>query len=305
MKIIKAFQENNLDIGGRLIWMMAPVFDITKRDTPPFIVAESGKFFARPKFFSRREGRDGYLLLYTQAGKGLLQYKDGEYQLLPGSIALIDCNLRHEYSTYDDTDGDWTFYWLHFYCESTNFFMQIIYRDSFSVIDLGDALSPIFDAVLKILPYSDADSLLKLNESVHYILMKMIEAVGTPKTKQTKESTNVEIIKEAVEYIKANYWQPFILEDVAKHFGLSKFHFIRVFKEITGMTPYRFLIVERVNVGKKLLQTTDLRIYEISTMTGFADEGHFIRTFKTISGITPKNYRIGTLATINVNKKTR
>jgi len=292
VKNIEAYQENNLDIGGRLIWMMAPVFEIAKHDTPPFIVAESGKFFARPKFFSRREGRDGYLLLYTQAGKGLLQYKGGEYKLLPGSVALIDCNLLHEYRTFDDMDGNWTFYWLHFYCESANFFTQMIYRGSFSILDLGETPPQIFDAVLKNLPYSEPDSLLATSESVHRLLMQMIEAAGIPKTKQGKETTNKERIKEAVEYIKANYWQPINLEDVAKRFGLSKYHFIRVFKEYTGMTPYRFLIVERVNVGKKLLQTTDLKIFEISIMTGFADEGHFIRTFKSISGIPPKAYRL-------------
>ena len=292
MKIIEAFQENNLDIGGRLIWMMAPVFEIAKRDTPPFIVAESGKFFARPKFFSRREGRDGYLLLYTQAGKGLLKYKGGEYKLLKGSIALVDCNLPYEYRTFDNLDGNWTFYWLHFYSESANFFMRMIYGDSFSVIDLGEAPPQIFDAVLKNLPYSDPENLLALNESVHHLLTQMIETAGVPKTKQGKDATNKKMIKEAVEYIKTNYWQPFVLEDVAKHFGSSKFHFIRVFKEITGVTPYRFLIVERVNVGKKLLQTTDFKIFEISVMTGFADEGHFIRTFKSISGVTPKAYRL-------------
>ena len=234
-------------------------------------------------------------MLYTQAGKGLLKYKGGEYKLPPDSIALVDCKLHHEYGTFDDTDGNWTFYWLHFYCENAEFFTQIIYGDSFSAIDPGDDLSPVFDSILQNLPYSDPDSLLKLNESIHHLLMKMIEAASLPKTKKAKETTSRETIKEAAKYIKTNYWQPLILEDLANHFGLSKFHFIRVFKEITGMTPYRFLLVERVNVGKKLLQTTDLKIYEISVMTGFTDEGHFIRTFKTISGTTPKSYRMSML----------
>jgi len=289
---MEAFQETKLDIGGKLIWMMAPVVEIAKRNTPPFIVAESGKFFARSKFFSRREGREGYLLLYTQAGTGLLNYKGTAYKLQPGNIALIDCNLLHEYRTFDDTDGNWTFYWLHFYCDSALFFIQKIYRNSFFVIHLAEAPSQLFDTVLKCLPYSDPDSLLALNEAVHHLLLQMIEAAGAPKIKQSKKTTNKEMVDEAVENIRRNYWQPLVLEDMAKRFGLSKFHFIRVFKEITGMTPYHFLIVERVNVGKKLLQTTDLKIFEISVMTGFADEGHFIRTFKSISGITPHTYRL-------------
>ena len=58
------------------------------------------------------------------------------------------------------------------------------------------------------------------------------------------------------------------------------------------MTPYRYMIIERVNVAKKLLQTTEMKISEISLMVGFADQGNFIRTFKSIVEVTPKTYRL-------------
>ena len=120
----------------------------------------------------------------------------------------------------------------------------------------------------------------------------MIEQSTSAKSGKTKELTNNEAIKKAVDYIKINHWQPLVLEDVAKQFGMSKFYFLRLFKDFTGMTPYRYMIIERVNMAKKLLQTTNMKISEISLMVGFADEGNFIRTFKSISGMTPKMYRL-------------
>jgi hypothetical protein len=150
----EGFQENNLDVGGRLVWRTAPMFEIITHPLPPFVVMESGEFNARPKFFSRREGRKGFLILYTRSGKGLLKYKDGEYELLPGGAVLIDCRLRHEYRTYDDTDGAWSFCWLHFTCEHMDFYTQAIYGDSYGPLRLGGDPLHIIDTVLKNLHHS-------------------------------------------------------------------------------------------------------------------------------------------------------
>ena len=286
------FQETNLDIGGQLIWTMAPTDIINKDEAPPFFVSEIGKFFARESFYSIREGVSGYLMLYTQSGRGKLTYKDEEYELLPGHIVLIDCFQRHEYKTFDDSNGSWTFYWFHFVGEHTNFFMQMIYKNSFAVLDLGEAPLNIFEDIINNLQYSSPEYLMVVNDSVYKLLMLMIEQSNFAKSSKNKESTNNEAIKSAVAYIKINHWQPLVLEDLAKQFGMSKFYFVRLFREFTGVTPYRYMIIERVNMAKKLLQTTNMKISEISLMVGFADEGNFIRTFKSIAGVTPKTYRM-------------
>ena len=168
----------------------------------------------------------------------------------------------------------------------------MIYRNSFDVLNLGEKPLTILDDIVKNLQYNSPESLLFLNDSVYKILMQMIEVAKLEKTSKTKGFTSNEMIRKAVEYIKSNHWQPLVLEDLAKQFGISKFHFLRLFKDFTGMTPYRYMIIERVNVAKKLLQTTNMKISEISLMVGFADQGNFIRTFKSISGVTPKEYRL-------------
>jgi AraC-like DNA-binding protein len=286
------FQENNLDIGGRLIWKMSPMQDIYKSATPPFIITESGMFNARPKFYSRREGVDGYLFLYTQSGKGLLKYQGRDYELFPGGGVLIDCTQRHEYKTYDETEGEWVFYWLHFYCEYFAFYSQLIYKNTFSVLDLAGEPLRILDEVLNNLPFSDPESLMVLNDSVNRLLKHMAEVSHAFRPKMGKEETNKAMLKKTVGYIKENYWKPFILEDAANHCGFSKFYFLRLFKEYTGMTPYRFLTIERINIAKQLLLTTDMQILEICVMVGFRDDSNFIRTFKSVTGTTPHLFRL-------------
>ena len=287
------FQENNLDFSGRLIWETAPAFDLAGSDAYPFIIKESGRFNARPKFFSKREGADGHLLLYTQSGKGLLRYRGGEYELAPGSTALIDCNEYHEYRTFDGANGHWAFYWLHFFGDQLSLYKQLIFRGPFSVFDLGGAPLPMLENVLKALPLCDPQSMAALSDAVHGIIMLLVKA-ARPSQRAGKdgESAPKQKIMEALAYIKANYWHALVLEHVAGHVNLSTYYFIRAFKKYTGMTPYRFLIVERVNVAKQLLQTTDMQVYEISVMVGFRSDSHFVKTFKSIAGVTPLAYRL-------------
>lgn len=288
----ESYQENNLDVGGRLTWRMAPIYDINTKMTPPFVITESGRFFARPKFYSKREGVEGYLFIYTQFGKGLLKYRGGEYELLPGSIALIDCNQRHEYRTYDEENGNWTFYWLHCLNENLNFYTHAIYGDSFFLLKTGEKTPRIFEDVINNLQYSDPGSLFKLHESVNSLLALMIETAQSEKPISGKKTEKREIIKIAAKYLKDNHWQPFDLDELAKQFNMSKYYFVRLFKEHTGMTPHNFVTAERLNVSKILLQSTEEPISKICLITGFTDESNFTRKFRELTGETPGTYRL-------------
>jgi len=285
------YQESNLDITGRMIWKMAPMPEAPKNGAPPFTAIECGMFNARPEFFSKREGADGHLFLYTQSGNGYLGYKGGGYELLPGSAALIDCYERHEYRTFDENDGNWSFYWLHIKSGHTGFYEQLIYRNSFSICCIGGGAAQILDGILNYLPMSDSMSLMHISDFIYKLLLMMINISAMDETGRGKESAIKEMVSDAVGYLKENYWKPLDLDEVAKHCGMSKYHFLRLFKDFSGMTPYRFLTVERVNAARQLLQTTDLQVFEIGVMTGFRDDSNFIRTFKSITGATPQAFR--------------
>jgi len=285
-------QENNLDIGGRLIWTMALPNDIPENELPPFLVTEAGMFYALEQFYSRRSGKDGYLVIYTRSGKGLLTYRGEQFELLADSAVLIDCHQFHEYRTLPGETNNWTFYWLHFESDNMGFFSRSIYPEAFSVLEVGKTLIDVFNVIIENLQYNGQDTLFLINDSVYKILTQMVGAAATIRTPGEKEAVNKEIIRKAAEYIKTYHWQTLDIEEVAQNFNLSKFYFIRLFKEIIGVTPYSYMIMERINISKKLLHTTDLRISEISLIVGFADEGNFIRTFKSIVGRTPKSYRV-------------
>ena len=280
------------DVEGRLKWMAAPPYDGPADGLPPFVVDESGKFLAQPTYTLTRESGEGYLLLYTLSGNGLLRYESGEYGLPPGSVALLDCRRRREYRMLDGADGGWIFYWFHFSGDAVPFYLRLIYPDSFAVLDMGAAPLPVFEDVLRALRFGDPESLLALSNDVYKILLMMADASRAGQTGRDRSIDAKGRIKEAVGYIGRNYWRNFDLGDMAMCFGMSKYHFLRLFKAYTGVPPYRYLLIERVNVAKLLLQTTDMGLSEISVMVGFANVSNFYRTFKSIAGVTPNAFRL-------------
>lgn len=93
-------------------------------------------------------------------------------------------------------------------------------------------------------------------------------------------------IKHSIEYINTYCLDDISLDRVSKLSNLSKYHFIKVFKEKIGLTPHQYIITLRIEHAIKLLQEKVPLSY-VAQSSGFSDQSHFIRTFKTHYGFTP------------------
>lgn len=99
-------------------------------------------------------------------------------------------------------------------------------------------------------------------------------------------------INRVLEFIHANYNQDFSLTDIAELVGLSKYHFIRVFKKETGKTPYQYYIDMKIKKAGELIKTNQYSITDICFMCGFKDHSHFSRVFLNKTGMTPSGYKL-------------
>jgi transcriptional regulator GlxA family with amidase domain len=81
------------------------------------------------------------------------------------------------------------------------------------------------------------------------------------------------------------------ISQVAQTCDLSRGYFIRAFRETTGMTPYQWLLNERINRARQLLRTSNAPLAEIATACGFANQSHFTRVFSSMVGATPGAWR--------------
>ncbi|PZR94824.1 MAG: AraC family transcriptional regulator [Stutzerimonas stutzeri] len=93
------------------------------------------------------------------------------------------------------------------------------------------------------------------------------------------------------ELVSADPSAPITLTAMAEVAGMSPSGFIRSFKNSTGLTPYRFVVEQRVLVAQRLLATSNLPISEIALAVGFSSQSHFGVAFRAVTGESPARYR--------------
>jgi len=93
------------------------------------------------------------------------------------------------------------------------------------------------------------------------------------------------------EYINDNLDKDLSLTELAHVSDLSRFHFSRTFRQTTGMTPHKYLMKQRVEKAKLLLEESDIPLVEVGLQTGFKNQRHFTSLFRKFTNLTPKLWR--------------
>jgi AraC family transcriptional regulator len=93
------------------------------------------------------------------------------------------------------------------------------------------------------------------------------------------------------DYIHSNYQRPITIDDMASAACLSKYHFIRLFHTLAGVTPYRYLQQKRVAAAQRLLSTTRLTHVEIAEQVGFDHRSTMFRQIRRLTGRSGRQWR--------------
>jgi AraC family transcriptional regulator len=98
-------------------------------------------------------------------------------------------------------------------------------------------------------------------------------------------------LRAAIDYIHDHIGESLELRSISRAAGLSEFHFARLFKTATGVTPFQFVTRTRMERAKQLLRKTRLPIFEIAERVGYLKPSHFSARFHAVSGCGPNAYR--------------
>jgi AraC family transcriptional regulator len=95
----------------------------------------------------------------------------------------------------------------------------------------------------------------------------------------------------ATDFLHTHFVEDVDLDTLAGMAYLSKFHFLRLFRLIHGVTPRVYLQRNRVNVAVRLLESTQLSISEVAARVGFAYESTLLRHIRRRTKLSPRQIR--------------
>ena len=93
--------------------------------------------------------------------------------------------------------------------------------------------------------------------------------------------------------MRAHLAESISIHSLAELAELSLFHFSRVFKQATSMTPLQFVIRERMLQAQQLIRETSRSLIEIALEVGYTSPSHFAQVFRRVVGVAPTEFRSG------------
>ena len=119
--------------------------------------------------------------------------------------------------------------------------------------------------------------------AIHLVQHSSVKVTGSAKQGGLSPTR----MRKVMDYIEQRVGEQLSLSELAAAAGLSVFHFSRVFRQSTGMSPFQYVMKCRIGQAKKLLLEPDARIGDIALECGFCDQAHLTRHFKRLAGVTP------------------
>ncbi|MBR0576416.1 helix-turn-helix domain-containing protein [Proteiniclasticum sp. BAD-10] len=98
-----------------------------------------------------------------------------------------------------------------------------------------------------------------------------------------------QLIDAVIHYLNENLDGEINMDELSRHFFISKYHLSREFKKHTGTTLYRYVVQKRLILAKGLILQGN-PITAVYEQCGFGDYSNFFRAFKNEYGTTPKEF---------------
>lgn len=280
------FEHASYDWSEDSIRMMVNAED--KARNHYFYLQEIGYFKTKKPYFTERANLNSYLIIYTKAGEGCLEYLGKTYRLTAGKCFWIDCREYHKYWTIGE-EG-WEFFWFHFNGPDLSFYYQEIKNLGEIVVQpkYGHLMEQRIETMINLNTKKDKVTDLIISQMIYKSICEMVVLSGG----NGKEKVHIpEVISAIKTEIEQTYIEPLTLSYFEKQYHRSKYYLLKEFKKYMGCSINEYIIRCRLSRAKEMLQYSEKSVNEIAEEVGILNVSHFINLFKGREGITPLNYR--------------
>ncbi len=264
--IFNAYQDTNNGIAGISVVSSGHIF------------AQKGRKIDRPA------GRSDYLLFYIAKGKEHF-YLDKEIIANEGSFIFFRPFEKQEHIYLENKPGE--FYYVHFNAPADfdlfGFESCVVYNSK-PAITICDIFEEIIGELQQKQPAYE-----RLCASKLFTLFSLLERKSKKET--SAKGKYFDKISFVIQKMNKEYHIDYTLDDYAKMCNMSKFHFLRVFKDITGDSPFEYRNTIRLSHVKEQLTDTNIPIGEIAENAGYTSASYFCDAFRKKVGMSPSQYR--------------
>lgn len=177
------------------------------------------------------------------------------------------------------------YYTLHFYDDWVKKQFSNIYFEENIIKNQN-----LYEDFINLCEYLSNTECLDVQSKVEIFFSNIVTKYGI--INLSKNNISNKIAKIVREYIIDNTEEQITLQDISNFVGYNKEYIVRVFKKEYGLSPHAFLMNEKVNRAKNLLQnSTSTNLSSIASEVGFYDQSHLSKFFKKSFALAPSKYQ--------------
>lgn len=245
---------------------------------------------AKGHFRTREKGSKQHILIYCEEGEGWYMINNQRMRVRKNQFFILSAGTRHTYAASET--NPWSIYWLHFAGEQSHLF-EAIFNNTFEIEDSSTARFKdriqLFEEI-----YQNLEMGYSI-ENLQYTTLSLWHYLGSyryiPQFREINKAKSINVIQQAINYMKTNIEKRLTLEMIAKEVSYSTSHFSMVFTQKTSFTPLDYFNHLKIQIACQYLDFSDLKIKEIAIKLGFNDQYYFSKVFTKYMSCSPSEYK--------------
>lgn len=249
----------------------------------PFNIEMIGITYPDPDYFIARKTSDYFIIEYVVSGKGYLTVNGKRFEVQAGDVYILPPQTAHDYRP--DAHDPYRKIWCNFY---SDIFKKATIHYNLSeqyVFHAPECLAD-FEQLLEIAAKSIIND--DIWPDVATVLFTVLNKIGR---RHYHADGRIALAAQAKELLDNAVYANITVEEVARRLFVSKMLLSSEFRRVYGLSPYSYLLSQKISKAKLFLHNSDMTVKEISEKLGFSDEHYFSNLFKRKVGCPPSDYR--------------
>lgn len=188
---------------------------------------------------------------------------------------------------WDGAEGSYDFRCVSFLLRPTAGTSPRLPRSNGANVTVGGLMERISAAVSEEEPFCD----LEARALTMQLLSLLLRHYDYTDRSRSGGGNTVSDAERGIRYLNANFRESVTVDEAARAAGMSKSYFMKVFRDLNGVTPWEYVLLKRVAYSTQLLKNTQISVLDVAMQSGFNTKSSFNRAFRRVMKISPAEYR--------------